>query len=309
MSRVLVLPLVVALVGCSGGPVDTGSSDTRSRSNTGKDTAPRGGSPTDRAGPKSTSKDSPSEVRKPHTAEELQAQIADLGDPDDAKRVRAAKELQQWGKEAAPATHALATMVATGGAEPREAALAALEAIHPDHAADLRALVADADAARRAAAEKRLADLPAEALKSLLPIIDWRIAALPVEVSKPTVGFALAGEEYAALAPLLLKAGVDQDGFRAVVNCGKVSPEGGKALWERAQLTLCELAKQDSWRKDALKALESSLESRPSAATVKAVGELGPDAKSLAPLLQTLTTDRDPDVRKAAAEALKKVQG
>jgi HEAT repeat protein len=235
--------------------------------------------------------------------------IADLNDPDDGRRVSAAKELRGWGKGAAAAAGPLAVAIATGGVEPRQAALEALEAILPEQSADLHALVADEDPARRVVAERRLAGLSAEDGKSLVPMVDWRIAWLPVEARKPNVGYGLAGDEFAALAPLMLRWGVTGPGFKAVVACASVSPESGKPLWEPAQLTLCDLARNESFRKDALSALDSSLSSRPSAATLQAVGNLGPDAKGLAPLLETLATDRDPDVRKAAANALKKVQG
>jgi hypothetical protein len=308
MTRVLPLLLVVSLAGCSGATIDTGaSSSPRTGPGSPKDPS-RSATPTNRAGPNSTPKDVPG-AQAPHTPERLQQLIAALSDPDDARRVGAAKELRGWGKEAGPAVGALAAAVATGGAEPRQAALEALEAIRPDQAGDLRALVADEDPAKRVAAEKHLGALSPEAGKPLVPIIAWRIASLPAEAHKPNVGYARAGEEYAALVPLLLKWGLDQPGFRAVVSCATVSPEGGKALWEPAQLTLCELVRNETFRKDALAALDSSLSSRPSAAALQAVGDLGPQAKSLAPLLETLATDRDADVRKAAAEALRKVRG
>ncbi len=308
MPRLLLVPLLLALAGCSGGTIDTGSSrDTRTRSGTPKDT-PGGRAPVNPATPKSTPKDTPREARAPRTPERLQELIGDLRDGDDARRVHAAKELRPWGKDAAPAARALATVVATAGGEPRLAALEALEAIYPDLAADLHALVAGEDVAQRIAAEKHLAAQPQPA-EPLAPIVAWRIAALPAEAHKGNVTYALAGEEYAALVPLLVKAGIDPAGFQGVVACASASPERGKALWEPAQLTLCEFAKNEKLRKEALAALDSSLSSQPSATTLQAVGALGPDAKSLAPLLQTLAMDRDPNVRKAAAEALKKVQG
>ncbi|HEX5269955.1 MAG TPA: hypothetical protein VFW33_05690 [Gemmataceae bacterium] len=312
MSRTFPLVLVAALVGCSGTPVDTGSSSTPR----GKSAAPQGtrhaAAPSNAAAPGATPKETPKgapQAKAAHTPERLQELIADLRHPDDARRVGAAKELQGWGKGAAAAAGPLATVIATSGAAPREAALEALEAVLPDHAADLHALVAGEDTAARVAAEKRLAGLSPEAGKPLAPIIDWRIAGLPAEARKPNVGYAVAGEEYAALAPLLLKWGVDGPGLKAVGSCATVPAEGGKPLWEPAQQTLCEIARNETYRKDALAALDSSLSSRPSAATLRAVGDLGPSAKGLAPLLETLATDRDAEVRKAAAEALKKVHG
>jgi len=304
MSRQLLIPLLLVLAGCTGTTINSGpATSAPEKSGSGKSTAAEG------ATPKSSPKDS-----GPRGPEQLQALIADLRDPDDARRVRAAKELRQWGKAAEAAARPLAAVIATPGAEPREAALEALAAIFPDLAADLHALVADEDPATRIAAEKHLAGRAPEAGKPhpatpFVPIIDWRIAGLPTEARKPNVGYALAGEEYAALVPLLLKAGIDPEGFKAIVACAKVNPEGGKALWEPAQLTLCELAKDAALRKAALTALDSSLSSRTSVATLRAVGDLGADAKSLAPLLETLTADRDENVRKAAAEALKKVKG
>jgi hypothetical protein len=303
MPRVLPLALIAALVGCSGSTIDTGRPpDTPAKPGAPKDT-PVGTAPG--PAPKAT----PPEARGPRTPERLKELTADLGSPDDNRRVSAAKELRGWGKEAAAAAGPLAAVVATPGATPRQAALEALEAIFPDHAADLHALVADDDPAKRMAAEKRLAALSPEAARPFAPIFGWRVAMLPAEAHKPNVGYALAGEEYAALVPLLLKAGLAPSGFKAVVSCATVSPDGGKLLWEPAQLTLCELARNETFRKDALAALDSSLSSRPSAATLQAVGALGPDAKGLGPLLETLATDRDPDVRKAAAEALRKVRG
>jgi hypothetical protein len=309
MPRVLLLVLVTSLVGCSGSTLDSGpASDTRARPGTPKD-SPRGAAPTNTAGPKSTPNDTPQQAKAPHTAEGLRDLIAALRDPDEARRVSAAKELGGWGKDAARAAGPLAAAINTGTAGLRQAALGALEAIFPDLAPDLHALVADEDPAKRVAAEKHLAALSPEAGLPFRPIIDWRIASLPDEARKANVGYAPAGEEFAALAPLLLKWGVDSPGFRAVVGCATVSPEGGKPLWEPAQLTLCELARNETFRKEALAALDSSLSSRPSAATLQAVGGLGPDAKSLGGLLETLATDRDPNVRKAAAEALQKVRG
>ena len=301
MSRLLLVPLLLAVVGCSGGTISSGPSpDTRARPDRPEGHAGQSG----RDQPGRPERDAAGGAGPAHAGA---APGADRRPARPRRRsaVRAAKELRQWGKEAAPAARPLATVVATSGTQPRQAALEALEAIFPDRAADLHALVADEDPAKRIAAEKHLAGLAAP----LLPIIDWRIAALPAEAHKPNVGYGLAGEEYAALAPLLLKAGMEPAGVKAVVVCATVNPEGGKALWEPAQLTLCELAKAEGLRKEALAALDSSLSSRPSVATLQAVGALGPDAKSLAPLLETLATDRDANVRKAAAEALKKVQG
>src|SRR5262249_22574650 len=152
--------------------------------------------------------------------------------------------------------------------------------------------------------------LSAEAARPLAPIFVWRVAWLPAEARKPNVGYAAAGEEYAALVPLLLRAGLQQPGFKAVADCAEVNPEAGRPLWEPAQLTRCPLAREDKEsRKDAVAALEKSLASRTSVATIRAVGDIGAEAKGLAPLLQTLTADSDENVRKAAAEALKKVQG
>ncbi len=309
MSRTLPLLFLTMLLGCSGGPVDTGPAPgPRGKPDTPKDTQ-RAAAPTNPAAPKDTPKSTAPQARAPHTPERLKELIADLGSPDDARAVSAAQELKGWGKEASAAAGPLATVIATQGAAPREAAREALEAVLPDHAADLHALVADEDPAKRAEAAKHLAALSAEAGKPLLPVIDWRIAWLPAEARKPNVGYARAGEECAALTPLLLKWGVDAPGLRAVAACAAVSPEGGKPLWEPAQLALCEIAHNETFRPDALKALDSSLSSRPAAATLRAVGDLGPAAKSLAPLLETLATDRDAEVRKAAAEALKKVRG
>jgi hypothetical protein len=313
MSRLLLVSLLLALVGCSGGTIDSGATrDTRVKLGTSKDT-PRGGAPTNPASPKSNPKDTP-ETAAPRTPERLQDLTTDLRDGDEARRVRAAKELRQWGKDAAPAAPALAAVIASAGGESRQTALDALEAIYPDLASDLHALVADEDPAKRIAAEKHLTGLTAGAGKPhpaapFVPIIDWRIASLPTEAAKPKVGYDLAGEEYVALVPLMDKAGIDAAGFKAIVACASVSPEGGKALWQPAQLTLCEFAKSEIRGKEALAALDSSLSSRPSVVTLEAVGALGQRAKSLAPLLETLTTDRDANVRKAAAEALKKVQG
>jgi hypothetical protein len=305
MPRVIPLVLVAALVGCSGAPIDTGPSPSpRAKPDTPKDSS-RGAGPTNAAAPKDTHL----QAKAPRTPQRLQELIGGLADLDDDKQVRAANELRGWGKDAAAAAGPLATVIVVGGVAQREASLAALEAILPDHAADLHALVAGEDPAKRVAAEKKLASLSAAEGKPLVPIIDWRLAGLPDEARKPNVGYGLAGEEYAALAPLLLKWGVDFPGFQAVAACAMVSPDVGKPLWEPAQMTLCELIRNETFHKTAVSALDRSLASRPSAATLKAVGELGKDGKALAPLLETLTTDRDAEVRKAAAEALKKVQG
>jgi hypothetical protein len=312
MPRHLVVLLLLGAVGCSGGPTNSGpSADTHGKPGTPRGSAGRADPPSAKASPRDTQSAGASSRRTP---EQLQALIADLRDPDDVKRVRAAKELRQWGKEAESAAGPLATVIATSGAEPREAALEALEAIYPDLASDLHALVADADAAKRIAAAKHLAGLASEAGKPhptapLAPVIAWRVAWLPAEARKPNVGYAQAGEEYAALVPLLLKAGLRGDGVKAIAACANV-PEGGKPLWEPAQLTLCQLAgRENEFQKAALDALNSSLSSRPSVATLRAAGDLGAAAKGLVPLLQTLAADPDENIRKAAAEALKKIQG
>jgi hypothetical protein len=304
MTRVLLLTLVAALVGCSGAPIDTGPSPSqKARPGTSKDTPP--GTP---PAPKSSPKDTPSSPAA-RTPERLQELIAALRNPDEGVSASASMELRGWGKDAAPAAGPLAAVVAAGGKLSSSAALEALEAVWPDRAADLHALAVSTDTAKVVAAAKSLAGSPPEVSKTLLPIIDQRIAELPKVALQPHMDFARAGQELGALVPLLVKAGVDRAGFQAVVDCAKVSPEGGKPLWEPAQLALCAFVKDAALRKDALAALDSSLSSRPSAATLQSVGDLGPDAKPLAPLLGTLATDRDADVRKAAAEALKKVQG
>jgi hypothetical protein len=305
MPRLILVPLLLTLIGCSGGTVTSGpAGDTRPRLGSAKETGQRG--PV-----QGTPRDTPqAAVHAPRGPEQLKALIADLGDADNDRRARAARELQQWGKEAEPAARALSTVVATSAGETRQAALDALAAIYPAQAADLRALVADEDAHKRIAAEKHLADLGAQSAAPFLPIIGWRIAALPAEARKPGGGYAFAGEEYAALVPILVKVAIDQEGFKAIVACATVTPEGGKPLWEPAQLTLCELAKQGKdFHKEALSALDSSLSNRTSVATIRAVGDIGTPAKGLVPLLQTLAADRDENVRKAAAEALKKIQG
>jgi len=42
---------------------------------------------------------------------------------------------------------------------------------------------------------------------------------------------------------------------------------------------------------------------------IEALGRIGPDAKEALPVLERLSNDTNPDVRKAAAEALKKIRG
>ncbi len=297
MPRLLLVALLAALAGCSGGTISSGPGTSGAP-------APRGpatGALTGRA-PRDTSA-----AGTPRGPEQLQALMADLRDGDDERRARAARELRQWGPEAEPAARALALAVATSAGETRSAALDALQAVLPNLSENLRATVAEDDPHKRIAAERRLADVPAKATAALAPIFDWRLASLPDEARKPNVGYAVAGEEYAALVPLMLKAGPDADGFQAIAACAGAAAEGGKPLWERAQLTLCELARRADRRNEALAALDSSLPTRTSVATLRAVGDLGPDAKALVPLLQTLAADRDENVRKAAAEALKKI--
>jgi HEAT repeat protein len=43
-------------------------------------------------------------------------------------------------------------------------------------------------------------------------------------------------------------------------------------------------------------------------AAARALGKLGPDAKSAIPALSELLNDKDEDIRKAASHALKKIQ-
>lgn len=308
MPRLLLISLLLVLAGCSGTP-STRPADTPAKPATARD------GPASRKAPPGDTR--PADTGPARGAERLQALIADLRGADEGRRVRAAKELRQWGKDAEPAARDLSWLaVNSPPGEARQAALEALEAVYPEAAPDVRALVADDDPRRRIAAAKHLAGLPAKPstphpAARLAPVIAWRTAALPAEAQKADVGFALAGEEYAALVPLLFKAGPpDDQGFKAVVACAGSSPDGGRPLWEPAQITLCEIAKQDKdRRKEALDALDSSLSSRISVASIRAVGAIGPEAKPLARLLRALTLDRDAEVRKAAAEALKKVEG
>jgi HEAT repeat protein len=309
MPRLLLVPLLVALAGCSGGPADSGSAETPRKPRP-ADTPPKSGSGGDTP-PRGTAPASPADTRPGKGARTLDALRADLRQGDEGQRLQAARELQQLGQGAKDAAPDLATLAATSGpGELRKAAVEALQAIYPNHADDLRALVLD-DAGKRIAAEKHLTDTAdPPALAPLTPILDWRIASLPEEAKKANVGYALAGQEYAALVPLRLKAApLDDAAFKAVVACAETNPYG-QPLWQPAQLTLCDIAKQDKdRRKDALSALNRSLAQRIAVPTIRRVGDLGPDAKELEKLLDLLTSDRNEDVRKAAAEALTKVRG
>src|SRR5262250_1472117 len=103
MSRLPVVLLLLGLAGCSGGggPVSSGpAGGTSAAPAVVGGTAPRGSASTGKPSPGTTA---PGTGRTARDPQQLQALVADLRDPDDARRVRAARELRQWGKDAEPA--------------------------------------------------------------------------------------------------------------------------------------------------------------------------------------------------------------
>ncbi len=123
-----------------------------------------------------------------------------------------------------------------------------------------------------------------------------------VRVNAAIALFRLRGESRPAV-PALIKALKDERNQRPV----------GRFLFTIQEMVALALGRASAGSDEGVPALSAALETAPTEETrvvaVRALGEIGAEAKPAAPALQALLKHKNIQVRQAAQEALKKIQG
>lgn len=228
-----------------------------------------------------------------------------------AARVNAARELGKHGKEAATAARAICIALGDPAKEVKQAAAEALEKVRPDLYGPVVALVVGQPESKDIRA---LAKMKAEASPAI-PILLHVARTTGADITQVLSVYHDAVLALAVIAPN------DEDVIAFLAKSGEpisdttnVTTINVSYARRRVSLqALCSAAQtSDRAKKEAISLLEKALTERAPRRDLRVVavtlaGDIGPDAKPLLPHLKSLKLDADAVVRKAAADAVEKI--
>jgi HEAT repeat protein len=245
------------------------------------------------------------------------------------ERIRAAEELGKLKDKARPAARALCEAALDAEESVRQAALEALEKVHPSLYKHVSTFLLDGNPQNRAEAAKSIRFMGKEGNAAApLFLVQIKKDCYPRRYlneaarTRPFIEFVSEDVVLVDLATLRAIAPDESSTLSIIVELATYEGENGEGSQVRAAAATAigELAnRRPEQRPEMIRALLAAaqfhsprgnmMDSKTSTAALNALAKIGPEAKDAIPVLKKLKLSQDMAIREAAAAALEKITG